>query len=147
MEGHRTLSQLTGLSMQIRFWTLIFSPQLHLSGPIVTRPHENCEDRREAHPGFKEKPKATPGSPLCPPAWAGHRTERSGSAQVVVRRCGISWVYHHTPVLIQFWLQEEFSTGVTSCENEWEVHEYPFILTHFSCDLCPVEQNLTATIC
>ena len=146
MEGQRTSSQFTGLSMQIRFWTLIFSPQLHLSGPTVTRPHEDCEDQKEAHPGFKEKPKTTPGSSLCPPAWAGHRTERSVSAQVVVRRCRISWLNQHTPILIQFWLQEEFCVGGGE-GNEWEVHEYPFIRPHFSCDLGPAQQNLTATLC
>lgn len=61
--------------MQIQFWTLILSPQLHLSGPVVTRPQEDCEDRKEAHPGFKEKPKATPGSSL--PAGVGWAVDRA----------------------------------------------------------------------
>ena len=72
--------------------------------------------------------------------------ERSVSAGAVVRKCGISGLNHHMRVLMQFWLQE-FSTGGPSCENEWEVDEYPFTLTHFSCDSCPAEQNWTTAIC
>ena len=89
---------------------------------------------------FQGKTQSYPGSTPCLPAWSVL------SAGAVVRRCGISGLNHHMRVLMQFWLQE-FSTGGPSCENEWEVDEYPFTLTHFSCDSCPAKQNWTTAIC
>lgn len=141
MEGQRTLSQFTGRSVQIRFWPFIFfPPEEHLSGPLLQGHTRIVKTRKRRILVSRKNPKL----PWVHTLPAG--LERSVSAGVVVRLCGISGLNHHMRVLMQFQLQE-FSTGGPSCENEWEVHEYPFTLTHFSCDSCPAEQNLTTTIC